>query len=143
ASAGKTRTRSAGRSPGTWKAPSMAPEPAFDPRPPVRPCVARGRPWRALPPCRWVRGTFKRVLKAFEWILVGWLVPTGGSGCEKGAATARPAARPTEGTMQLSYHAYYFIDTATGECWRTDLRPFLRGYANWKNAAFKNGFMHA
>jgi hypothetical protein len=48
-----------------------------------------------------------------------------------------------ESDMQLSYHSYYFADRATNELFRADIRPFLSGFAGWKNAAFKNGFHHA
>jgi len=44
--------------------------------------------------------------------------------------------------MQLSYYAYLFRDQKSGERWRADIRPFLRGYLKWNNAAFKNAFTH-
>jgi hypothetical protein len=45
--------------------------------------------------------------------------------------------------VQLAYHAYFFTDPDTGNRFRCDLREFLRGYAAWKNAAFKNQFSYA
>ncbi len=44
--------------------------------------------------------------------------------------------------MQLSYHAYLFRDTKSGQCFRADVRSFLHGYLKWRNVKFKSGFTH-
>jgi hypothetical protein len=44
--------------------------------------------------------------------------------------------------MQLSYHAYHFVDDVTKERYRADIRQFISGFVGWKNSKFKNEFSH-